>query len=72
MDRFCWQRKTGAWIIKLDDDRNFVPITNDLPSIEVGHAEDIPNALVTIKRAIEIGELDAALEPNLTLKTPTK
>jgi hypothetical protein len=50
-DRFYWQHKTGAWIITLRVDQHILPICETYPSIEVGHAEDIPNALETLKRA---------------------
>jgi len=61
-DRFYWQYRTGAWIITLTVDGQVVPITESLPSIEVGHAEDIPNCLGTLKAAIKAGEVDAALK----------
>jgi hypothetical protein len=62
MDRFYWQHRTGAWIITLTVDDQIVPITENLPSIEVGHADDIPNCLVTLKHAIKAGELDEQLK----------
>lgn len=61
VDRFYWQHRSGAWIITLTVDGQVVPITESLPSIEVGHADDIPNCLDTLKRAIKAGELDEQL-----------
>jgi len=58
VDRFYWQHSSGAWIITLSVDGQVVPITETLPSIEVGHADDIPNCLHTLKQAIKAGELD--------------
>lgn len=61
-DRFYWQHRSGAWIITLNVDGHVVPISETLPSIEVGHADDIPNCLDTLKRSIKAGELDEQLE----------
>lgn len=61
-DRFYWQHRSGAWIITLSVDGNVVLINESLPSIEVGHAEDIPNCLGTLKQAIKAGELDEQLQ----------
>lgn len=60
-DRFYWQHRSGAWIITLSVDGDVVPISAERPSVEVGHAEDIPNALGTLKLAVKSGELDAQL-----------
>ena len=57
-ERFYWQHRTGAWIITLQVDGAVVRISEDRPSIEVGHADDIPNALETVKQAIKANELD--------------
>lgn len=62
VDRFYWQHRSGAWIITLTVDGQVVPITETLPSIEVGHADGIPNCLGTLKRAIKAGELDQHLQ----------
>jgi len=61
VDRFYWRHRSGAWIITLTVDSQVVPITESLPSIEAGHADDIPNCLDTLKRAIKAGELDETL-----------
>ena len=61
MDRFYWQHRSGAWIITLTVDGQVVPVADNLPSIEVGHADDIPNCLNTLKRAIKAGDLDGQL-----------
>ena len=61
VDRFYWQHRSGAWIITLTVDGQVVPIAGNLPSIEVGHAEDIPSCLDVLKRAIKAGELDSQL-----------
>ena len=62
VDHFYWQHRTGAWVITLAVDGQVVPISETLPSIEVGHADDIPNCLDTLKRSIKAGELDEQLE----------
>lgn len=64
-DRFYWQHRSGAWIITLTVDGQVVPITESMPSIEVGHADDIPNSLYTLRRAIKVVELDRQLKSAL-------
>ena len=64
-DRFYWQHRSGAWILTLTVDGLVVPITESLPSIEVGHADDIPNCLDVLKRAIKAGELDEHLRSSV-------
>ena len=61
-DRFYWQHRSGAWIVTLTVDGQVVPITETLPSIEVGHADDIPNNLDILKQAIKARELDAQIQ----------
>ena len=61
VDRFYLQHRSGAWIITLTVDGQVVPISETLPSIEVGHAEDIPNCLDKLKQAIKAGERDKML-----------
>jgi hypothetical protein len=61
-DRFYWQHRSGAWIITLTEDGHVVPITDSMPSIEVGYADDIPKCLDTLKQAIKAGELDEQLK----------
>ena len=61
-DRSYWQHRSGAWIVTLTVDGQVVPITETLPSIEVGHADDIPNNLDILKQAIKARELDAQIQ----------
>lgn len=57
-DQFYWQHHTGAWMITLHIKGQVLPITDDRPSIEVGHFEDILNTLEMLKRAVKAGQLD--------------
>lgn len=60
-DQFYWQNHTGAWFIKLTLGNHILPISPQKPTVEVGHCEDIPNALETLKQAIVAGELDQVI-----------
>ena len=65
VDRFYWEHSTGAWIVTLQLNGYVVPMSADKPSIEVGHCEDIPNTLETLKQAVKAGELDQQLQLHL-------
>lgn len=62
VDRFYWQHPTGAWLITLQLDGETLAISPQKPSIEVGHCEDIPNALELLKLAVKAGELDCQIQ----------
>lgn len=70
VDRFYWEHSTGAWIITLQLNGHVVPISADEPSVEVGHCDDIPNTLKTLKRAIKMGELDYQLSSMQCIRLP--
>jgi hypothetical protein len=61
VDRFYWQHPTGAWFITLQLNGETLAITAQKPSVEVGHCEDIPNALEQLKLVLKAGELDAEI-----------
>jgi hypothetical protein len=51
--KVCFSVKYGSWILELAKGK---------PSIEVANAEELVNALTTVKEAVEAGELDSQIE----------
>ena len=51
--KVCFSVKYGSWTLELAKGK---------PSIEVANAEEIVNALIAVKEAVEAGELDAQIE----------
>ena len=51
--KVCFSVKYGSWTLELAKGR---------PSIEVANAEELVNALIAVKEAVEAGELDAQIE----------
>ena len=51
--KVCFSVKYGSWTLELAKGK---------PSIEVANAEELVNALIAVKEAVEAGELDAQIE----------
>jgi hypothetical protein len=51
--KVCFSVKYGSWTLELAKGK---------PSIEVANAEELVNALIAVKEAVEAGELDAQIQ----------
>ncbi len=51
--KVCFSVKYGSWILELAKGK---------PSIEVSNAEELVNALIAVKEAVEAGELDSQIQ----------
>lgn len=51
--KVCFSVKYGSWTLELAKGK---------PSIEVANAEELVNALIAVKKAVEAGELDAQIQ----------
>ena len=51
--KVCFSVKYGSWTLDLAEGK---------PSIEVANAEELVNALIAVKEAVEAGELDAQIQ----------
>ena len=51
--KVCFTVKYGSWTLELAKGK---------PSIEVANAEELVNALIAVKEAVEAGELDSQIE----------
>lgn len=51
--KVCFSVKYGSWTLELAKGK---------PSIEVANAQDLVNALIAVKDAVEAGELDSQIE----------
>jgi hypothetical protein len=51
--KVCFSVKYGSWTLELAKDK---------PSVEVTNAEELVNALIAVKEAVEAGELDSQIQ----------
>jgi hypothetical protein len=51
--KVCFSVKYGSWTLELAKGK---------PSIEVSNAEELVNALIAVKEAVEAGELDSQIQ----------